>query len=344
MIDENVEYRYRINEDIDETTAEEDFAEFIPKQSNKIIPNVRTNKITNHLHLTAKVQRTVTHKDFVNPEDNYKIVKDVNVGGKNNKVLVGLNVKYDVEDLGLTPFDLYVHNYVCNYVYNDQTIFTSTMIARDMIGQEKDLKSRTKLVEDIENSLLKMRLTTIEIDHTEQAIKHAKVLDGKDVKSSIIGDYMISLSYKKDVLLNGGKTTKAMTFQVKEIPPLFEYAQLYNQLATVDLKRIDTSKPIKYGKKVVSIRHDERVMTLKFELIGLIEAFKNKKNNVKSSEVKFKTLFERVELIDEYNNKKQRYNLTKHIEKLLTAFAENNYIKGFEFLGNSLTGKIVIKV
>lgn len=331
MIDKNSIKDYR------QPTAEEEFAELIAE-------NIKTERLPNLKIPSTKAQRTVTHNDFINPEDNYKIVKDVNVGGKNNKVLVGLNVKYEIDDLGLTPFDLYVHNYVCNYVYNEQTVFTSTMIARDMIGQDKDLKTRTKLVEDIENSLLKMRLVTIEIDHTEQAIKHAKVLEGKDIKSSIIGDYMISLSYKKDVAINGGKTTKAMTFQVKEIPPLFEYAQLYNQIATVDLKQIDTSKPIRYDGKIASIRHDERVMTLKFELVGLIESFKNQKNSVKSSEVKFKTLFERVEMLDEYNNKKQRYNLTKHIDKLLTAFIENSYIKGFEFQGNSLSGKIIIKV
>ena len=329
MIDENVEYRYSTHEDVIETTAEEDFAEFIN------IKNIKTERLPSLTLPTTKVQKHVTEDIFRNLEQNGLL--GVNVGGKSSKVLVGLNVDYKIEGLELTPFDLKVHNIVCSHHFHGQNEISTATIAREMIGltENKDknyrFNRRTKLLEDIKQSLIKMTAVIVTIDHTQQAEKHSGVVQDDDLKSKTITETILSGRFEEDKLYNGNKSEY---FHLYYTPPLFEYAQLYNQIATVDIRLIDTR----------SLRHDKKVVTLKFELIELIESFKNQKNSVKSSEVNFKTLFKRAGMIDLHSDKKQRYSITKQIERLLTVFKENSYIKDYEFKGNSVTGKIIIKV
>lgn len=329
MIDENVEYRYTTNEDIDETTAEEDFAEFIPTK------NIKTKRLPNLKLPTSKVQKHVTEEIFRDPNQNGLL--GVNVGGKSSKMLVGLNVDYKIEGLELTPFDLKVHNIVCSHHFHGQNEISTAAIARELIGltenKDKNYKfnRRTKLLEDIKQSLIKLTAVLITIDYTQQAIKHSGVVQDDETESKTIIETILSGRFKEDKLYNGNKSEY---FHLYGTPPLFKYAQLYNYIATVDPRLIDTR----------SLRHDKKVVTLKFELIELIESFKNKNNGVKSSEVNFKTLFKRAGMIDLHSDKKQRYSITKQIKRLLTVFKENSYIKDYEFKGNSVTGKIIIEV
>lgn len=331
MIDENehLKYRYTTNEDIDETTAEEDFAEFIN------IKNIKTERLPSLTLPTTKVQKHVTEDIFRNLEQNGLL--GVNVGGKSSKVLVGLNVDYKIEGVELTPFDLKVHNIVCSHHFHGQNEISTAAIARELIGltENKDknyrFNRRTKLLEDIKQSLIKMTAVIVTINHTQQAEKHSGVVKNDESQSKEITETILSGRFETDKLYNGNKSEY---FHLYYTPPLFEYAQLYNQIATVDIRLIDTR----------SLRHDKKVVTLKFELVELIESFKNQKNSVKSSEVNFKTLFKRAGMIDLHSDKKQRYSITKQIERLLTVFKENSYIKDYEFKGNSVTGKIIIEV
>jgi hypothetical protein len=326
---EHVEYRYSFHEDSGRISAEEDFADII------INKNIKTERLPNLTLPITKVQKHVTEDIFRNPNQNGLL--GVNVGGKSKKVLVGLNVDYKIEGLELTPFDLKVHNLICSHHFHGQNEISTATIARELIGltESKDenykFNRRTKLLEDIRQSLIKMTAVIVTIDHTQQAIKHSSVVQDNDLKSKKITETILSGRFEEEKLYNGNKSEY---FHLYYTPPLFEYAQLYNQIATVDPKLIDTR----------SLRHDKKVVTLKFELVELIESFKNQKNSVKSSEVKFKTLFKRAGMIDLHSDKKQRYSITKQIERLLTVFKENSYIKGYSFQGNSVTGKIIIKV
>lgn len=329
MIDENehLKYRYTTHEDAIETTAEEDFAEFIPKQPNRLIPHIRTGKITQHLHPTTKMQQAVTKDAFAgNTDPNAKF--ELSVGTKKTPSKAFLNVVNESSSKKLDWFHIAVHNVVCSFFNAGETHFTAKMVAKEL-NQNKPTKNYVK---EIEQALLQMGTTYVNIDHQDQAKRWKKPFADDNSKTVIQFRYMLKMDIDVEVYLNNTQTN---VFVLNEQPPLLEYALMYEQNETLDKHLIDIAGQARVDRTTTAIWQ---------YLIHRINMLRGK-GNVKNNGILFSTLYDELNLSDdEINNKTKRYGIKKHTENILGAFKNNGYIKNYELKGDTVSGKIIIKV
>lgn len=329
MIDENdhLKYRYATHEDIDETTAEEDFAEFIPKQTNRLIPHIRTKKITHHLQPTTKVQQAITKNVFAgNTDPNAKF--EVNVGNKKTPSKAFLNVVNESSSKELDWFHIAVHNIVCSFFNAGIKHFTAKMVAKEL-NQNKPTKNYIK---EIEQALLQMGTTYVNIDHQDQAKQWNKPFADDISKTVIRFRYMLKMDIDVEVYLNNTQTT---TFMLNEQPPLLEYALMYEQNETLDKHLIDIAGQARVDRTTTAIRQ---------YLIHRINMMRGK-GAIKNNSILFSTLYDELNLSEvEKSNRNKRDKIKKHVDNILKAFKNNGYVKSYSFQGYTSTGKIIIKV
>lgn len=329
MIDENehVEYRYTINEDIDETTAEEDFAEFIPKQPNRQIPHIRTKKLTQSLQPTTKMQQAVVKDMFSgNTDPNAKF--ELSVGNKKTPAKAFLNVVNESSSKKLDWFHIAVHNAVCSFFNAGETHFTAKMVAKEL----NQNKPTTKYIKEIEQALLQMATTYVNINHQDQAKQWKKPFADDTSKTVIQFRYMLKMDIDVEVYLNNTQTN---VFVLNEQPPLLEYALMYEQNETLDKHLIDIAG---------QARVDRTTTAIKQYLIHRINMLRGK-GNIKNNGILFSTLYDELSLSEvEKSNKTKRYGIKKHVDNILKAFKNNGYIKSYELKGDTVKGKVIIEV
>lgn len=329
MTDENehLKYRYTTNEDIDETTAEEDFAEFIPKKPNRQIPHIRTKKLTQSLHPTTKMQQAVTKDVFAgNTDPNAEF--ELSVGTKKTPAKAFLNVVNESSSKKLDWFHIAVHNVVCSFFNAGETHFTAKMVAKEL-NQNKPTKNYVK---EIEQALLQMATTYVNINHQDQAKQWKKPFADDTSKTVIQFRYMLKMDIDVEVYLNNTQTN---VFMLNEQPPLLEYALMYEQNATLDKHLIDIAGQARIDRTTTAIWQ---------YLIHRINMLKGK-GAVKNNSILFSTLYDELNLSDdEKSNRNKRDKIKKHVDNILKAFKNNGYIKSYSFQGYTSTGKIIIKV
>lgn len=287
--------------------------------------NVKTGRLEKVVASTAKLPRNIIDKRLLNlPSEQYL---SVNVNDTNNPTLVDFRLEGSMAFVGGTPFDLVVHEIVCSFYEKGIHTFTSAMVAQEMLGRSAKIDRRSSIVKLVDRSLTKLGTTMIAIDDTKQAERWN---DGERIP--LAKDNILYLRSGR-VLVNG---KEAHGYYLLRSPILLDYSRHYNnEVSSTDAYLIDTSK---------HVRHDEKSISLKFALKAFIEFIINSKN-LHFSEIRFDTLFERVDLLEETKvDAKKRKRMKNHIENILTAFKHNGYIKDFKFHGNTLTGKIEIKV
>lgn len=296
--------------------------------------NVKASRLEKLVSSTAKLPKNILDKRLLGlPSEQYL---SVNVNDKENPTLVDFRLEGSMAFVGGTPFDLVVHEIVCSFYEKGLHTFTSAMVAQEMLGRSAKIDRRAGTVVLVERSLTKLGTTIIAIDDTKQAERWN---DGERIP--LAQDNILHLRSGR-VTING---KEAHGYYLLRSPILLDYSRHYNnEVSITDTHLLDTSKPIRFNNKALSIRHDENFIALKFALKDFIIYIKNKKN-LHFSEIRFDTLFERVQLLEEIKaDGKKRKRMKSHIEKALIAFKNNGFIKDFKFHGNTLTGKIEITV
>lgn len=329
MIDENehLKYRYTTHEDVDYVSAEEDFAEFLPKKSNELIPRIKTKKLTQLLMPTTKVQQAITKDVFVgnnDPEVNF----EVSVGNRKTPAKAFLNVVNESSSKQLDWFHIAVHNAVCSFFNAGVKHFTAKMIAKEL-NQNKPTKNYTK---EIEQALIQMATTYVNINHQDQAKRWNKPFAEDTAKTIIQFRYMLKMDIDVEVYLNNTQTN---VFVLNEQPPLLEYALMYEQNETLDKYLVDIAGQVRIDRTTTAIWQ---------YLIHRINMLRGK-GSIKNNSILFSTLYTELNLSDDdIHSKTKRYAIKKHIENILGAFKNNGYIKSYSFKGDTVSGKIYIKV
>lgn len=318
--------KYNIK-DYRQPTAEEEFAELIPKQPNRQKPHIRTKKLTQSLHPTTKMQQAVTKDVFAgntDPNANFEL----NVGNKKTPSKAFLNVVNESSSKKLDWFHIAVHNAVCSFFNAGETHFTAKMVAKEL----NQNKPTTKYIKEIEQALLQMATTYVNINHQDQAKQWKKPFADDTSKTVIQFRYMLKMDIDVEVYLNNTQTN---VFVLNEQPPLLEYALMYEQNETLDKHLIDIAG---------QARVDRTTTAIKQYLIHRINMLRGK-GNVMNNGILFSTLYGELNLSDdEKSNRNKRDKIKKHVDNILKAFKNNGYIKSYSFQGYTSTGKIVIEV
>ena len=276
-----------------------------------IIPN---NKLPNALtkkgvELAMELDLTINEKKNIVT----KVDLDFNESGI---TLYGKNKEF-------TPYDRSVLNAVCSVFEVGNTNFTPSQIYRCMNGLTDGEKVSPKSIEAITESIDKMRRTYMKIDCSKEAQAYRNEPNFK----AFIEDYI--LSAKKVTLINGND--KVIGYSINNKPILYEYAQFTKQVVTVPNKWLNTKDVIRSTPDVIVIRE---------YLLRRIEGMKNP-NNKLSNKILFSKIFETIRLEKPTKQKAQKVRET--VEKILTKYKKEGYIKNFKFTkkANAFDGVVI---
>ena len=240
----------------------------------------------------------------------------INKEAAKKEILTKVSLNYDDENIQIydkdkrfTPYDRTVHNAVCSLFEAGNTNFTPEQVYRAMNGLDDQQYVSPQSVGAITRSLDKQRQIYAKVDYTNEAKAYRK-----DVRSCIVEDHI--LSAKKITLEAGGH--KVTGYKLNNKPILYEYAQLTGQVLTVPSKLLNTKDVIKSTEDVIIIRE---------YLIRRIEVMK--KNKDQSNRILLERVYE--ELNEPEPTKKKALKVRNIIEKLLSKFVSEKYIKNFEF-------------
>ncbi len=242
---------------------------------------------------------------------------NLRINNENKKeILTKVSLNYDDENIQIydknkrfTPYDRTVHNAVCSLFEAGNTNFTPDQVYRAMNGLDDQQYVSPQAVGAITRSLDKQRRIYAKIDYTNEAKAYRK-----DVNSCIVEDYI--LSAKKITLEAGGQ--RVTGYKLNSKPILYQYAQVSGQVLTVPSKLLNTKDVIRSTEDVIIIRE---------YLIRRIEVMK--KNKDQSNCILLERVYE--ELNEPEPTKKKALKVRNIIEKLLSKFVSEKYIKNFEF-------------
>lgn len=282
------------------------------RPKNYIIPN---NKLANAL------PHKIPYNEMVNLEVNKQ-------KGTLNPVTINYedeNIEIYDEEKRFTPYDRTVHNAVCSIFEAGNINFTPDQVYRCMNGLDNKASVSAQAVGAITKSLDKSRRIYAKVDYTQEAISYK--LAPADTTRLIFEDYI--LSARKVTLEAGGHQVSG--YKLNSKPLLYEYAQKTKQVITVPSHLLDTQGVVNNTKEVIVIRE---------YLIRRIEVMKA--SNRHSNKITFEKIYTQIGLTDP--DKKKAGRIRTIIEKLLTLFASNKYIKKFEFYksGRSFKGVEII--
>ncbi len=250
---------------------------------------------------------------------------NLRINNENKKeILTKVSLNYDDENIQIydknkrfTPYDRTVHNAVCSLFEAGNTNFTPDQVYRAMNGLDDQQYVSPQAVGAITRSLDKQRRIYAKVDYTNEAKAYRK-----DVNSCIVEDYI--LSAKKITLEAGGQ--RVTGYKLNSKPILYQYAQVSGQVLTVPSKLLNTKDVIKSTPEVIIIRE---------YLIRRIEVMK--KNKDQSNRILLDSVYEEIDQPEPTKEKAKKVRDT--IEKLLSKFILEKYIKGFEFYKEGRTFK-----
>ena len=244
-----------------------------------------------------------------------------------------VGVKIKCEDR-LAPFDKAVHNAIASlWVAGHQDeknlneYITPRMIFQILAGNINESREiGPEIRKEILRSIDKMRKTEITINNSDEAKKFG--YKQFTYQSSLLPSERI-----EGIKLNGNEVIDCIHILKK--PPLFEYANIKNQVGSVEVKMLN-----------VPIKNTLSNIELKEYLLQRILSIKNPKSNL-SPTIKYSTVYEYLR-ITAPNSKalaKKKEKVRKNIITLLDAWKGANFIKSYaeEKEGKS-KAKVTIKI
>jgi len=274
----------------------------------------------------------VTKKTFTDMTLYNKDYIRVDIGPSQKEILsyVRLDIENNtdiqfLDENKLTPYDNDVHNAVVTlYVNGNNEYVTPQMIYRTMTGNPTaQITKNTQ--KEIEESLQKLARTWIDIKPSPE---EAKAYKFDRVEFTYRGS-IIMWEAAVDVIINRQKCENV--YHIMRTPILYTYAAIKKQIATIDIKLLNT--PV-YKRKTV--------MQLQSYLLKRILAMKNGKV---SHTILYSSIYEMADFDDVKNIKKRRADIRRTVREILQYWKDEKFIKGFseKFEGQQPT-KITISL
>ena len=328
--------------DLDYIDYEGEAAELVYEQesgesSQRNLPQVISKKPTHFKMGTTKVENTLF--DPIKNESIYEATGTndvkINVSRRNSQkkrietlLYIDFNsskangVSISFEDR-ITPYDREIHNAIITLAAAGNNCITPSMIFQLLSGNISD--ERHKMSDETRNKILssvdKMRFTSIEINAT------AEVKAGM-ITRVMFNSYLIPAE-RTEVEVNGQIVKDGI--KLIRMPPLFEYASLKNQVATINVKMLDTP-----------LNNTPENIELKAYLLSRILSMSNAKNNMLDV-IRYDTLYEYLRITAPNPNqlKKKHKNIRDKTKILLDFWKEEKLIKDYK---EEREGKIIAKI
>ena len=236
----------------------------------------------------------------------------------------GLDISHEDR---LTAYDSEIHNAVATLAAAGNKCISPNMIFQLLSGNTSEkhksgMSPETR--EKIVKSLNKMRMTNVKINASSE-VKAGMILGG------IIENYLIPAK-RAEMTLNG-QIIKDCIYLYDQLP-LFLYASKKNQIASVDIKMLDTP-----------LLNSAENIALKCYLIKRILSLSNEKNNM-SGVIRYDTLYQYLNIQasnqDRLNHKHKQ--IREKVKTLLNFWKEKKFIKDYkeEKEGRLFTKVIII--
>lgn len=268
--------------------------------------------------------------DIIKFSDNDALIElKTNKSSSAKEISAYYTLSYASDDISisknLTSYDREVYNAVTSLYVAGNIVITPPQVVRCMLGMTSQEKPTDTQIQEVIQSIDKMRSTLIEINATKQ-IEHLKPhIDGKKVTKYVYNDNLLNL--RGTNIIAGGNDV--FGYLIKEVPILYEYSHNVNQIISFDPKLLDTRKATRNTKEIISI---------KGYLLRRISTMKNTKSSSHSNRILYNTVFENSGIDCEDKNQLKRYR--DNIKKILAQWVEEDFITYFidYKIGKSIAG------
>lgn len=268
----------------------------------------------------------LTNLTFDNETD-LSEVREMIVSGKQKKeVTITAKVvsQLDVEGIKITrqlsEQDRCVFDAVLTLFMEGQRTFTAKQVYKTYTGLDR---MNPSAIENVENSLQKMRAILIDIDWTNHALMNK--LDEETAPKQVtmtVGGYLLPLEV---IRMDEGDTHQIMYRFIKE-PVYLTYSRLVGQLITIPAEML----------KLESLNMTPERIAIQHYMMRRIEIMNNKRNKSNNRTMLFETIFEKCGII-EITNRQTKLRYVDAIEKILTEWIERKYIKGYRITKSGRT-------
>ncbi len=210
------------------------------------------------------------------------------------------------------------------FVNGNNEYVTPQMIYRTMTGNPT-AKITKDIQKEIEESLQKLAKTWIDIKPSPEEAKAYKF----DRVNFTYRGSVIMWEAAVDVIINRQKCENV--YHIMRTPILYTYAAIKKQIATIDIKLLDTP-----------IRKRKSVMQLQSYLLKRVLAMKSGKV---SHIILYSSIYEMTDFDGVKNVKKRRADIRRAVREILQYWKDEKFIKGFseKFEGQQPT-KITISL
>ena len=180
-----------------------------------------------------------------------------------------------------------------------------------IITKNPNSRLDTKTEQDLVDRLMKLTSAVIAIN-AEAESKYYKALTNFERSGALVSVVV------DRAIINGNSVENAVRIMRLDKSPLYTYAKLKNQIATVPLNLLDT-KAVNKTPENIAI---ESYLISRIESIGHL-----------SNEILISTLLEEVGIFEkDYKDfKDKRKQVIKKVDALLKGYKDNRYIRGYEF-------------
>lgn len=240
----------------------------------------------------------------------YRAPQALRVGGSKRKTVntyMLLTVDaLESEDIRLSKqldaFDLSVHNAATSlYLEDEDGGFTDIQLARIVFGAENPTP---KQIEDVGDSMARLRNTTVFIDFREEATLRKLNLSECGLEEFKFDDRAIPAA-RASIKTSNGKISTG--YKMHAVGPIYQHAKLLGQICTI---------PTRYIKGPGGKTSRDRVIIRDY-LFGRIEQARNRKNNMGN-----RVTYEKIYKVSDTEGNKERQRCRKYVSDLLSDWQE----------------------
>lgn len=280
------------------------------------LPNIQSVRPSNYVMQVDNVFRNLPQLQQEN------CVYAGKKGRKEINTLVSLAFPEQFELEGIHKMDAYdkaVLNGVNSLLENGTVNFTIPMLYHAMTGKENPTVDEGLLAE-LQRRIERMRRTLITIDLSEEL--KANYIEIPITQTTVQG-YLLPLNLIS-ARING---KPVQVYHLLDMPPMFAYAKLKHQLATVPLAVLNAP-----------LNNNSTTIPLKNYLISRCESMRNANNRIKSNKILFEAIY--AELGEENAGKVRKKRIRDYTEIVLQHMIEQKYIKSYVLTksGRSIDG------
>ena len=249
-----------------------------PEDAKEIIETLNSVLPDKFVSANNKLANMMT-KDIIDA-----VAAEINVSQSKKKPIITTCVMtYEGDNVKLsgrhtfTEYDRNVYDAVSSlYVYGNQSM-TPAMVYRAMNGLTETEKPTAGQLEDVMQSLDKMRFIRARIDCTEELKARNITLNSKQINGGEIDTNLLMAKWIKVYV--GGQVVRAL--KLVDVPILYEYASAVNQVLTFPASALDIKEINADGSIGARLPNTEPRIRIKGYLLRRIEGMKGK-NKLKS--------------------------------------------------------------